>query len=240
MDYNSTKKHTQKWQWELMRKSNLLKIFLLWFALSFFSCSGLKDKNYQKLNNEILKNVSCKINDSITNEDKILDISKTYPIKYNNTEIYFRKKNSHIFFDEENYDHYIKRIYYPEKNYIKNIVYDISGKVKKVYSTISDFTFIGRGFMFDETGNIIKIIEYNPKICAFQAIAIAQKSVNDNVNKENPNWNISKVLKSVWEVSYRNKKNKTSTLYINANNGKIIKQREILPLLDVIYTEKRL
>ena len=66
MDYNNTKETTFKWQWDILRSSKYLKMLILILTLFLSSCRVMSNKELQE--------ISCKCNDSITQEDKRLPI----------------------------------------------------------------------------------------------------------------------------------------------------------------------
>ena len=66
MDYNNTKETTFKWQWDILRNSKYLKMLILILTLFLSSCRVMSNKELQE--------ISCKCNDSITQEDKRLPI----------------------------------------------------------------------------------------------------------------------------------------------------------------------
>ena len=66
IDYNNTKKTTFKWQWDILRSSKYLKTLILILTLFLVSCRVMSNKELQE--------ISCKCNDTITQEDKRLPI----------------------------------------------------------------------------------------------------------------------------------------------------------------------
>ncbi|GIM56845.1 hypothetical protein CAPN006_12380 [Capnocytophaga canimorsus] len=218
MDYQNTKKHTQKWQWEIMRSSKYLKTLILVMCLFLMSCKTMSYKQIQT--------ISCACNDTILQADKKLPIPPPERIKNDSLDIsvsnWYREKGN------EGYLKYIDNL---KTNERKMIYYDLGGNIKESLLSIP-YEFIGRKFSFDESGNIKEIINHDEgwNICAFQALAIAKKRAGNNYYKEDvldPLWQIRKTKlkdKDIWVVHYSNKKYKTISLYIDRNTGKIVKR----------------
>ena len=122
---------------------------------------------------------------------------------------------------------YLKYIEYLKTNEQKMIYYDLEGNIKQSYFSVPN-EFIGREFIFDEQGNIKEVINHDEgwKICAFQVFAIAKKYAGKNYYKKNPIFQLCKDKykeRKVWKISYRNKHYKWRSLYINRDNGRILK-----------------
>lgn len=208
MDYNNTKKYTQKWQWELMRKSKYLKTLILVMCLFLMSCKTMSYKQIQA--------ISCTCNDTILQADKKLPIPSPERIKNDSIDSYTTGNGS-----------YTKYTYYLKEGTQKMIDYDIEGNIKQSYFSIP-YEFIGREFYFDESGNIKEIINHDEgwNICVFQALAIAKKKAGNNYYKEEPLWQLRREMyknKKIWKINYKNRRYKWRTLYIDKDTGKILK-----------------
>ncbi|RIY35329.1 hypothetical protein CKY20_10720 [Capnocytophaga canis] len=173
MDYQNTKKYTQKWQWELMRKSQWLLFFLLFFLL--VSCkSSIVDRSSE---------IKCSFNDSITLSEKKLSKPIYFKNNFLEVEITHRKKNIH----------------YIDKNIYKTIEYDSIGNVSRVYSMIGE-AYIGREFYY-KNGEICREINHDEgwKVCAFQALKMVEKKVGKTPLK----WNIRRnKIDKEWIIYY--------------------------------------
>ena len=210
MDYNNTKETTFKWQWDILRSSKYLKILILILTLFLSSC--------RVMNNKELQAISCVCNDSITQEDKKLPIPPPSRILNDSLDIYVERKPRNM---------YLKYIEYLKTNEQKMIYYDLEGNIKQSYFSVPN-EFIGREFIFDEQGNIKEVINHDEgwKICAFQVFAIAKKYAGNNYYKKDPIFQLCKDKykgKEVWKISYKNKRYKWRSLYIDKNNGRILK-----------------
>ena len=122
---------------------------------------------------------------------------------------------------------YIKYINYLKTNQRKVIEYDLEGNIKSSRLSIP-YNPIGREFIFDEQGNIKEVINHDEgwKICAFQVFAIAKKYAGNNYHKEEPLWQLYRDKykgKKAWKINYKNKRFKWRTLYIDKDNGRILK-----------------
>ena len=157
MDYNNKKEVTFKWQWDILRKSPYLKLLILAFTFLFMSCRTMSNKELQE--------ISCKCNDTITQEDKRLPIPYIESFSNDSIEVYISKTKG-----------YTKYINYLKTNQRRVIEYDLEGNIKSSRLSIP-YNPIGREFIFDEQGNIKEVINHDEgwKICAFQALAIAKK-----------------------------------------------------------------
>lgn len=107
------------------------------------------------------------------------------------------------------------------------IEYDLKGNIKKVYSSIP-YIPVGRKFIFDDQGNIKEVINHNEgwNICAFQALFIAKRYAGRNYHKEDPLWQLYRKEykgKKVWIINYKNRRYKWVNLYIDKDNGRILK-----------------
>ncbi|WP_314269046.1 peptidase [Capnocytophaga sputigena] len=210
MDYNNSKETTFKWQWDILRSSKYLKILILAFTLLFTSCRTMSSKEIQE--------VSCKCNDTITQEDKRLPIPPTEIVKNDSIESYTTGYGNP----------YVKYIHYLKTNLQKMIYYDAQGNIKETFLSIP-YEFIGRSFIFDEQGNIKEVIDYEKgwTICAFQALAIAKKYAGNNFYEKKPLWRVYRQKikgKNIWLAMYKDKKYKWVYLYINSKTGKIIQK----------------
>ncbi|WP_404812522.1 hypothetical protein ACIRNY_02795 [Capnocytophaga canimorsus] len=208
MDYQNTKKHTQKWQWEIMRSSKYLKTLILVMCLFLMSCKTMSYKQIQT--------ISCACNDTILQADKKLPIPPPGRIKNDSIDSYTTGNGS-----------YTKYTYYLKEGTQKMIDYDLEGNIKQSYFSIP-YEFIGREFYFDESGNIKEIINHDEgwNICAFQALAIAKKKAGNNCYKEEPLWQLRREMyknKKIWKINYKNRRYKWRTLYIDKDTGKILK-----------------
>ena len=208
MDYNNKKEVTFKWQWDILRSSKYLKILILILTLFLASCRTMSSKEIQA--------ISCKCNDTITQEDKRLPIPPPERVKNDSIDSYTTGKGP-----------YTKYTYYLKENTQKMIDYDLEGNIKQSYFSVPN-EFIGREFIFDEQGNIKEVINHDEgwKICAFQVFAIAKKYAGKNYYKKNPIFQLCKDKykeRKVWKISYRNKHYKWRSLYINRDNGRILK-----------------
>ena len=209
MDYNNKKKTTFKWQWDILRSSKYLKILILILTLFLSSCRVMSNKELQE--------ISCKCNDSITQEDKKLSIPPSR-ILNDSLDIYVERKPRNM---------YLKYIEYLKTNEQKMIYYDLEGNIKQSLFSVPN-EFIGREFIFDEQGNIKEIINHDEgwKICAFQVFAIAKKYAGNNYHKEEPLWRVYRDKykgKRAWLAMYKNKHYKWVNLYIDKDNGRILK-----------------
>ena len=122
---------------------------------------------------------------------------------------------------------YLKYIEYLKTNEQKMIYYDLEGNIKQSLFSVPN-EFIGREFIFDEQGNIKEIINHDEgwKICAFQVFAIAKRYAGRNYHKEDPLWQLYRKEykgKKVWIINYKNRRYKWRSLYIDKNNGRILK-----------------
>jgi len=131
MDYNNTKKTTFKWQWDILRSSKYLKILILILTLFLASCRTMSSKEIQA--------ISCKCNDTITQEDKRLPIPPTEIVKNDSIESYTTGYGNP----------YVKYIHYLKTNLQKMIYYDAQGKSPHVDS-----------LYYDEKGRINRIDQY--------------------------------------------------------------------------------
>ena len=211
MDYNNKKKTTFKWQWDILRSSKYLKILILILTLFLSSC--------RVMNNKELQEISCKCNDSITQEDKRLPIPPPERVKNDSLDVYIIKETDIS---------YIKYINYLKTNQRRVIEYDLEGNIKSSRLSIP-YNPIGREFIFDEQGNIKEVINHDEgwKICAFQVFAIAKKYAGNNYDKEEPLWRVYRDKykgKRAWLAMYKNKHYKWVYLYINSDTGKIMRK----------------
>ena len=122
---------------------------------------------------------------------------------------------------------YTKYTYYLKGNLQRMIYYDLEGNIQKSFLSVPN-EFIGRSFVFDEQGNIKEVINHDEgwKICAFQVFAIAKKYAGNNYDKEEPLWQLYRDKykgKKAWKINYKNKRFKWRTLYIDKDNGRILK-----------------
>ena len=210
MDYNNTKKTTFKWQWDILRSSKYLKMLILILTLFLSSCRVMSNKELQE--------ISCKCNDSITQEDKKLSIPPPEKIENDSLKIYVERQPRNM---------YLKYIEYLKTNEQKMIYYDLEGNIKQSYFSVPN-EFIGRSFIFDDQGNIKEVINHDEgwKICAFQVFAIAKKYAGNNYHKEEPLWQLYRDKykgKKAWKINYKNRRFKWRTLYIDKDNGRILK-----------------
>ena len=208
MDYNNSKETTFKWQWDILRSSKYLKILILILTLFLASCRTMSSKEIQA--------ISCVCNDSITQEDKKLPIPPPERVKNDSIDSYTTGKGP-----------YTKYTYYLKENTQKMIDYDLEGNIKQSYFSVPN-EFIGREFIFDEQGNIKEVINHDEgwKICAFQVFAIAKKYAGNNYHKEEPLWQLYRDKykgKKAWKINYKNRRFKWRTLYIDKDNGRILK-----------------
>ena len=208
MDYNNKKEVTFKWQWDILRSSKYLKILILILTLFLASCRTMSSKEIQA--------ISCVCNDSITQEDKRLPIPPPERVKNDSIDSYTTGKGP-----------YTKYTYYLKESTQKMIDYDLEGNIMQTYFSVP-YEFIGREFIFDEQGNIKEVINHDEgwKICAFQVLAIAKKYAGKNYYKKNPIFQLCKDKykeRKVWKISYRNKHYKWRSLYIDRDNGRILK-----------------
>ena len=63
-------------------------------------------------------------------------------------------------------------------------------------------------------------------ICAFQALFIAKRYAGRNYHKEDPLWQLYRKEykgKKVWIINYKNRRYKWVNLYIDKDNGRILK-----------------
>ena len=211
MDYNNTKETTFKWQWDILRSSKYLKILILILTLFLSSCRVMSNKELQE--------ISCKCNDSITQEDKRLPIPPPERVKNDSLDVYIIKETDIS---------YIKYINYLKTNQRRVIEYDLEGNIKSSRLSIP-YNPIGREFIFDEQGNIKEIINHDEgwKICAFQVFAIAKKYAGNNYDKEEPLWRVYRDKykgKKAWLAMYKNRHYKWVYLYINNDTGKIMRK----------------
>ena len=165
-----------------------------------------------------IQEVSCKCNDTITQEDKRLPIPPTEIVKNDSIESYTTGYGNP----------YVKYIHYLKTNLQKMIYYDAQGNIKETFLSIP-YEFIGRSFIFDEQGNIKEVIDYEKgwTICAFQALAIAKKYAGNNFYEKKPLWRVYRQKikgKNIWLAMYKDKKYKWVYLYINSKTGKIIQK----------------
>ena len=208
MDYNNKKEVTFKWQWDILRSSKYLKILILILTLFLASCRTMSSKEIQA--------ISCKCNDTITQEDKRLPIPPPERVKNDSIDSYTTGKGP-----------YTKYTYYLKESTQKMIDYDLEGNIKQSYFSVP-YEFIGREFIFDEQGNIKEVINHDEgwKICAFQVFAIAKKYAGNNYHKEEPLWQLYRDKykgKKAWKINYKNRRFKWRTLYIDKDNGRILK-----------------
>ena len=215
MDYNNKKKTTFKWQWDILRSSKYLKILILILTLFLSSC--------RVMNNKELQEISCKCNDSITQEDKRLPIPP--PPRVLNDSLDISVSNS--WYEKDWCEAYLKYIDNLKTNERKMIYYDLKGNIKQTYLSVPN-EFIGRSFIFDNQGNIKEVINHDEgwKICAFQVFAIAKKYAGNNYDKEEPLWQLYRDKykgKKAWKINYKNRRFKWRTLYIDKDNGRILK-----------------
>ena len=216
MDYSRNKKTTFKWQWDILRKSPYLKLLILAFTLLFTSCRTMSNKELQE--------ISCKYNDSITQEDKKLPIPPPERVKNDSLDISI----SNGWYQKDWCESYLKYIDNLKTKERKIIYYDLNGNIKQVITFFPNER-IGREFIFDDQGNIKEIINHDEgwKICAFQAMAIAKKYAGKNYYKENPLWRLYRDGydgKRAWLAMYKNRHYKWVYLYINSDTGKIMRK----------------
>ena len=208
MDYNNTKETTFKWQWDILRSSKYLKILILILTLFLSSCRVMSNKELQE--------ISCKCNDSITQEDKKLSIPPPERVKNDSIDSYTTGEGP-----------YTKYTYYLKGNLQRMIYYDLEGNIQKSFLSVPN-EFIGRSFIFDAHGNIKEVINYDEgwNICAFQVFAIAKKYAGNNYHKKEPLWQLYRDKykgKKAWKINYKNRRFKWRTLYIDKDNGRILK-----------------
>ena len=208
MDYNNKKEVTFKWQWDILRKSPYLKLLILAFTFLFTSCRVMSNKEIQA--------ISCVCNDTITQEDKRLPIPYIESFSNDSIEVYISKTKG-----------YTKYINYLKTNQRRVIEYDLEGNIKSSRLSIP-YNPIGREFIFDEQGNVKEVINHDEgwKICAFQVLAIAKKYAGNNYDKEEPLWQLYRDKykgKKAWKINYKNRRFKWRTLYIDKDNGRILK-----------------
>ena len=202
-------KSTFKWQWDILRSSKYLKMLILILTLFLVSCRTISHKELQA--------ISCVCNDSITQEDKRLPIP---PPRVLNDSLDITVSRSSTKF-------YTKFIDYIKINQRKMIDYYLEGNIKQTYLSVP-YEFIGRSFIFDEQGHIKEVINHDEgwNICAFQVFAIAKKYAGNNYDKEEPLWQLYRDKykgKKAWKINYKNRRFKWRTLYIDKDNGRILK-----------------
>ena len=134
---------------------------------------------------------------------------------------------SNSWYEKDWCEAYLKYIDNLKTNERKMIYYDLEGNIKQSYFSVPN-EFIGREFIFDEQGNIKEVINHDEgwKICAFQVFAIAKKYAGNNYDKEEPLWQLYRDKykgKKAWKINYKNKRFKWRTLYIDKDNGRILK-----------------
>ena len=122
------------------------------------------------MSNKELQEISCKYNDSITQEDKKLPIPPPERVKNDSLDISI----SNGWYQKDWCESYLKYIDNLKTKERKIIYYDLNGNIKQVITFFPNER-IGREFIFDDQGNIKEIINHDEgwKICAFQAMAIA-------------------------------------------------------------------
>ncbi|KGN75518.1 hypothetical protein HQ47_01715 [Porphyromonas macacae] len=196
-------------------KLNVL-LTLLW-VYSLSSCGIWGSGSY--------KNVSCKFDYSIKEEDKTLDVSK-YELRKNN------ENDSCIIrvTDISSYD-YTKRIYYKKTGIEKILCYDSNQKIRYAFFEYSEAR-IGPRYYFDEHGNITDSIDTDAgyTICWAQAIAIGKKHAGHKMHKTEPNLVLGKEEKNgrhYWNFFYDDKQRKIKRLLIDAETGKVVKEYKV-------------
>ena len=204
-----------KRQWKEMRESKWIIVPLLFLLFVLNACSSYK-------------NIDCNYNYNIREEEKKMDtLSPDFKWetekKVNNDIIVYERVSTS---NEKGFTKYIQK---DTLEIIMNtfIEYDLKGNIKKVYSSIP-YIPVGRKFIFDDQGNIKEVINHNEgwNICAFQALFIAKRYAGRNYHKEDPLWQLYRKEykgKKVWIINYKNRRYKWVNLYIDKDNGRILK-----------------
>ena len=198
-----------------MRESKWIIVPLLFLLFVLNACSSYK-------------NIDCNYNYNIREEEKKMDtLSPDFKWetekKVNNDIIVYERVSTS---NEKGFTKYIQK---DTLEIVMNtfIEYDLKGNIKKVYSSIP-YIPVGRKFIFDDQGNIKEVINHNEgwNICAFQALFIAKRYAGRNYHKEDPLWQLYRKKykgKKVWIINYKNKRYKWVNLYIDKDNGRILK-----------------
>lgn len=204
-----------KRQWKEMRESKWIIVPLLFLLFVLNACSSYK-------------NIDCNYNYNIREEEKKMDtLSPDFKWetekKVNNDIIVYERVSTS---NEKGFTKYIQK---DTLEIVMNtfIEYDLKGNIKKVYSSIP-YIPVGRKFIFDDQGNIKEVINHNEgwNICAFQALFIAKRYAGRNYHKEDPLWQLYRKEykgKKVWIINYKNRRYKWVNLYIDKDNGRILK-----------------
>lgn len=206
-----------------MQKFNIHRYLVIGLFLIFSSCvtKRISDSEIQN----ILQQTLCKVNDSISEADKSLDLTKDFPMKI--------RQDSKIISYEIGNRIITKTIKDTIKESKQKLLYDsTTGKILASFSFVGR-NFFGRNFTFDENGNAILSSnnQFTTKICPLQAIALAKKYFDNSYN--NGEWRLeigTYYTKSVWIASYNilgAEKNMQFVLYIDANTGVLLKRKKI-------------
>ncbi|GIM56848.1 hypothetical protein CAPN006_12410 [Capnocytophaga canimorsus] len=222
MDYDNNKEYTQKWQWELMRKSKYIKLLILFFSLFLSSCKTMSYQEIQK--------ISCDYEILIPKGERKIEIpfkgEKYYEI--NNDSIY-RGINEYLhdpnirFSVFTNYRKMgIKSYtqYHFDGNIFSKIFFYSSSNIDEGFQTL-------KIYYFDVDGNIVKKENNdNWNICAFQALAIAKKRIKE---KKRGEWFLEKSIfknEKCWQVSYYYKR-KYKIFFVDKDTGEILKINKV-------------
>ncbi len=205
-----------KRQWEKMRNSKWIIVPLLFLLFVLNACSSYK-------------NINCNYEYRIKEEEKKMD-TLSPDFKWNTIK---KINNDAVWYGRPFIASKIKRF----RKYIQKdtlgiemntlIKYNLEGNIKSVRSSIP-YIPVGREFIFDDQGNIKEVINHDEgwNICAFQALFIAKRYAGRNYHKEDPLWQLYRKEykgKKVWIINYKNRRYKWVNLYIDKDNGRILK-----------------
>ncbi|WP_392420408.1 hypothetical protein ACF3OE_03650 [Capnocytophaga canis] len=263
MDYDNNKEYTQKWQWELMRKSNRWLLVLLIF-LSLISCSTQKYATYTEDCSIFLKkNVPDTIyfGDVVcSNKYSITESEKTYPFPKNKYKKIkeIKKKNGEtirvgksIWSDNGYRFHTFKDTLGLEKG--KYRIYDSNGNIEDVFYFLGNIR-IGKEYTLNKETGLIEEYDYEKgwNLCWEQIYFIAIRFIGDNMlnsirslnmDRYNPYDAIEKEArnipyeKKIWFFSYYYK-NCRFVVDIEDQTGVVINHRQIpLNTSDQLYSE---
>ena len=205
------------------------QVLVIIVTLCIFGCSS------HSQNKKII--YDCTIKDTISQEDKFLNVDKYKDELYKNGGITLFENDTILIDVSLNSNSMTKRIKNKKTNIVKAIEYnDITKKITSYlfYYMKDGYPDLGKEYHYDQSGNITKVIDHDDRghypLCYKEAEAIVMKKVGKkfeitSISRE------SKIINNktmyYWEVvaskigSYRFSDKKQ--FWIDAKTGKIIK-----------------
>ncbi|KGO02953.1 hypothetical protein HQ42_03995 [Porphyromonas gulae] len=207
-------------------KLNVL-LTLLW-VYSLSSCGIWGSGSY--------KNVSCKFDYSIREEDKILDTTlyQSYTEKKSDTllirVVVWKEKQSTIN-SNIRLEKYIVYISNKKTKIERTLSYDSQGRICQADFQYSK-AFVGPRYYFDEHGNITDSIDTDAgyTICWAQAMAIGKAYAGHKMHKTKSNLILTKEDEEIirWQFFYTNKKEERKRVIIDGQTGRILEERRVV------------